>query len=1038
MFDATHGATRRLLLLAVLGTMAALFAVSATAASAATVQPTFDLPSLADQYYTTTDTDGLDVTYTLPTASDDDGPVIVSCLPSQGHHFPIGESEVTCEATNVIGTATASFSIKIVPPAGEVFWVGDYDDITLEADSPSGSVATWDLLDVFGTPSAAYCAPPSGSTFAIGTTTVTCTAIGSNLSDVQTFDVTVEDTEAPDLTVPSDISVPATGPLGATVNYPAPTTSDAADPNPIVDCEPDSGEVYPIGVTVVTCTSTDDAGNIATGTFEIEVYDNVAPVISGLPASITEEATGPSGATATWGGTATDVVDGPVALTCVPASGSTFAIGTTTVNCSAIDAAGNSASASFPVTVEDTTGPVFSGVPASFTQEQVPGTNTLQYTAPTASDLVDGTVLVVCTPPVGTIITPGPYLVTCMADDSEGNLSTTSFTVTLADTTDPVVTVPSNITAEATSAAGAVVNFVVTATDSLDGSLTPICTPASGFTFPIGTTGVSCSATDAAGNTGTANFQVTVKDTTGPVFSNVPADFQVEQTLPSTHISYAMPTAVDAVNGARPVYCVPPVGSLLAPGLHTVTCTAEDLSGNTSTATFVITISDTTDPVIDNLPTPQVVEATGPTGAIATFTGTATDNIDGIIPLVCVPGSGSTFALGVNTVVCTATDAAGNTATASFTVTIVDTTPPSFSGVPATITEEATGPSGAAVTFTPPTANDIVDGAVTVTCDYNSGDTFPLGTTTVTCSATDAAGNSDSVDFDIIVEDTTGPTFADVPADFSVSESTDPAGTTVTYTDPTATDLVDGATTVTCTPASGTQFVVGPTTVTCESTDAAANTSTATFEVTVVPRPTVAIAAPVDGASFAQGQFVTADYTCTADAGTTIDTCVGTVADDSVIDTTTPGPRTFTVTATDALGGVTAKTVTYTVLAPPAPVVAQAAKGPRFRIVKASKRQRGRIAVVVRVPGAGKLEYITTHVVSRASTSSLKPGPGRFTYAKRTIRVKRSGDVSVLLYPRNGVTDLLAGEDHPLLRLTVRYTPTGSRASDRRVKMVRP
>lgn len=1038
MITAKRGALRHLLLLAVLGTFAAALAATAQPAGAATVQPTFDVPSLADQYYTTTNTDGVDVTYTLPTATDDLGPVTVTCNPPLGNNFDIGVTEVTCQASNNIGTATASFDLHVVPPAGQVFWVGEYDDIDLEATGPSGATATWDLLDVFGDPSATFCAPPSGSTFALGTTTVTCTAVGPNLSAIDTFDVTVEDTTAPTINVPASITVQATGPAGATVSFAAPTTNDSVDLNPVVSCDSNSGIVYPVGVTTVTCTSTDDSGNVATGSFTITVNDTTAPVISGNPGTITKEATSASGATATFSLTANDTVSGSVPVNCVPASGSTFAIGTTPVTCTALDGAGNTATTLFAVVVQDTTPPSFVGFPSNFTQEQVPGTNTLQYTPPTAVDLVDPFTPVQCLPAVGTIISPGPHTVTCATEDNTNNFVSQSFVVTLADTTDPVVTVPADITAEATSAAGAVVTFSASAIDSLDGALTPICTPASGATFAIGTTGVTCTATDAAGNSSTKGFNVTVKDTTGPVFSNVPTDFQVEQTLPSTAISFTMPTAVDAVNGNRPVYCVPPVGSQLAPGVHTVTCTAEDLTGNTSTATFDITISDTTDPVIDNLPMPQTVEATGPAGAIATFTGTATDNIDGVLPLVCVPGSGSTFALGVNTVVCTATDAAGNTATASFTVTIVDTTPPAFTGVPATITEEATGPSGAAVTFTAPTADDIVDGAVTVNCDYNSGDTFALGTTTVTCSATDNAGNSDSVTFDIIVEDTTGPAFADVPADFSVSESTDPAGTTVTYTDPTATDLVDGATTVTCAPASGTVFAVGDTTVTCTSTDAAGNTSTDDFVVTVVPRPAVAIASPADGGSYQQGQFVTADYTCTPDAGTTIDTCVGTVADDSVIDTTTPGTRSFTVTATDALGGVTAKTVSYTVLAPPAPVQAQATKKPSFRILSAGPRQRGRIAVVVRVPGPGKLEYIATHVVSRGTASSLKPGPGRFTYAKRTIRVKRSGKVTVLLYPRNGVTDLLKGEDHPLLRLTVRYTPSGSRRGDRRVKMVRP
>jgi hypothetical protein len=81
----------------------------------------------------------------------------------------------------------------------------------------------------------------------------------------------------------------------------------------------------------------------------------------------------------------------------------------------------------------------------------------------------------------------------------------------IVDTTAPVVTVPSNITVNAVSPAGAPVSFSASALDAIDGAITPTCTPASGSTFPIATTTVTCSATDAAGNTGTATFTVLVR-----------------------------------------------------------------------------------------------------------------------------------------------------------------------------------------------------------------------------------------------------------------------------------------------------------------------------------------------------------------------------------------------------------------------------------------------------------------------------------------------------------------------------------------------
>lgn len=80
-----------------------------------------------------------------------------------------------------------------------------------------------------------------------------------------------------------------------------------------------------------------------------------------------------------------------------------------------------------------------------------------------------------------------------------------------ADTTPPVLTTPGNINLYATSPAGAPVTYVVTATDDTDPNPTVTCDPPSASTFPIGTTTVSCTATDSSGNSASATFSVHVK-----------------------------------------------------------------------------------------------------------------------------------------------------------------------------------------------------------------------------------------------------------------------------------------------------------------------------------------------------------------------------------------------------------------------------------------------------------------------------------------------------------------------------------------------
>lgn len=187
--------------------------------------------------------------------------------------------------------------------------------------------------------------------------------------------------------------------------------------------------------------------------------------------------------------------------------------------------------------------------------------------------------------------------------------------------------------------------------------------------------------------------------------------------------------------------------------------TAFDTSHNGSGDGFVVAINVIDfPPTMHAVPMDRVVEATGPDGAVEAWSApTATDVVDGAPPVTCAPASGTVFSLGTTTVSCSAADSAGHVVTGSFTVTVVDTTPPSLSGVPADMVVEATGPDGAAVTWTAPTASDAVSGAVPVTCSSASGATFPLGTTAVTCSADDAAGGDATAAFNVTVRDSIRP-----------------------------------------------------------------------------------------------------------------------------------------------------------------------------------------------------------------------------------------------------------------------------------------
>lgn len=598
------------------------------------------------------------------------------------------------------------------------------------------------------------------------------------------------------------------------------------------------------GTVTFSYAGVNNAGAVVSGTSAVTVNwttqtcitDSTAPQLT-LPSEITVEATSAAGAPVDFAATATDeTAPAVVDVTCSPASGSVFPLGTSTVSCSATDAAGNTRTGSFDIVVRDTTAPAVGAM--SDIAFEADGEHTIvTWTDPTATDAVAGAPPVTCTPPSATGFLVGSTTVTCTATDAAGNTGSASFTVTISDTSAPSLVLPADITIEATGPTGAAAEFEAAAFDLVDGDVEVTCAPASGAVFALGDTTVDCTTTDSRGNTATGSFLVNVVDTTAPDVST-PASFDLEATGPDGAAAEFTATAEDLVDGALTPVCVPASGSTLPLGVTTVTCTATDAAGNTGSSSFAVTVVDTTPPGLQ-VPESITVEATGPDGAVVDYAVTAVDLVDGAVEATCEPASGSTFALGGTQVDCTATDAAGNSAGASFPVLVVDTTAPEID-VPETIVVEATGPAGATAAYAV-TASDIVDGVVAVTCLPASGTTFPLGTTSVDCAATDAAGNTGHASFDVVVEDTTAPviTWIGGPAHGAtyVFGSVPAAGSC------TASDIVDGA--VPCA-ITGYAATVGPHTLTATASDAAGNGASDTRSYSVAAWTLGGFFQPVD------------------------------------------------------------------------------------------------------------------------------------------------------------------------------------------------
>lgn len=159
---------------------------------------------------------------------------------------------------------------------------------------------------------------------------------------------------------------------------------------------------------------------------------------------------------------------------------------------------------------------------------------------------------------------------------------------------DPVLTLPGTQTLEATGPDGAVGNYTATAEVPGRGPIATSCLPASGSSFPIGTTTVNCTATTAGGRTAAGHFDVVVAVTSPPTFAPLPAVPPVAAAAAGTtsaRVSYVTPTATDITGASIPVVCTPPSGSEFPVGTTTVVCVATDARGNQSRTSFPVVVT---------------------------------------------------------------------------------------------------------------------------------------------------------------------------------------------------------------------------------------------------------------------------------------------------------------------------------------------------------------------------------------------------------------------------------------------------------------
>jgi large repetitive protein len=305
---------------------------------------------------------GAVISYTTPSATDAvDAAVTVVCGPPSGSIAGFTPVDVMCTATDDFGNSSSTFaSFRAVDTTAPA--ISAPSNLTQPGTNPAGEVMTWaaTATDIVSGNVGVTCNPASGSTFGYAVAPVVCTATdGAGNTATSTF--TVEITDA----TPPQINVAVVGTTGNNGWYTSNVTvtwavTDAQSPVSSTGC--DATTIAIDGSVTLTCSAT-SAGGTTSQSITIK-RDATAPVWT-LPSSFSVPATGTTGAMVNYAATADDATSQLASFTCAPVSGSLFAIGATSVNCTATDNAGLIATGTFSVTVNDTVPPVITATTPS-------------------------------------------------------------------------------------------------------------------------------------------------------------------------------------------------------------------------------------------------------------------------------------------------------------------------------------------------------------------------------------------------------------------------------------------------------------------------------------------------------------------------------------------------------------------------------------------------------------------------------------------------------------------------------------------------
>lgn len=811
------------------------------------------------------------VDYITPVGTDDcpDINTVLNEGLESGSAFPVGSTLVSFDVTDGFeNTASCSFTITVVD--NEAPKISCPNDTIVSAEEGaceaivnySIPVGTDNCPDVI---TAQLEGISSGRPFPLGVTTQTFEATDNNeLTATCSFTVTVEDDEDPILECPQNIEV-NTDPevCTAQITYANPIAIDnCEDINPVLVEGLSSGSDFPPGAHIIRYEAVDAAGNIATCSFSVTVYDREAPIL--VCPNDTTIYINPGTCATVFDYDLPTATDNCSMVTVQRSSGQgpggTFLIGTTAESYFSLDAAGNLSSCSFNITVVDNEAPDIA-CPIDTVLTALPGTceAIYNYIEPAGEDLClpTSTIRSKGLPPG--VFPVGTTTVEYRATDLSGNIATCQFNVTVVDENAPQLSCPENITVSTDEeSCSAVVDYISpSGNDNCEEVTVELLSGIGpGGNFPPGSSTETYIATDESGNTATCSFQIIVADSIPPII-DCPADTIVFSNTGNCNaiVDYIIPGGTDNCSGVNTTQIAGlGSGATFPNGVTTETFQATDNAGNSTQCSFTITVRDTIAPSIscpDNIIAPNLPSQC--TGIVNYIAPIGTDNCPGpITTQIEGQPTGAHFLVGENIQTFVVEDASGNTDTCSFTITIVDEEKPEISCPADTVVSTDPESCSAVVNYDLPFILDnCTDYDVILENGMPSGSTFPIDTTLVTFIVMDTGQNRDTCSFRIVVQDQVAPRIT-CPGDTTVNAAPGQCAAIVNYTIPVGIDNCELDTTLlTAGLGSGAEFFVGENIETYTTIDEQGLTANCSFTITINDNEAPEITCPDDITVFA-------------------------------------------------------------------------------------------------------------------------------------------------------------------------------------------